>query len=803
MAGLTGLVAVLSAVAAGRVWSVGFDGLGLLLFAAALCIIGAMLGLARTLSRDRGPVDRQRALLDALNDSVLVFDADGEMELENAAARELLGPGGGQLFFQDQEDLVDESGAPVPKESRAPVVALRAGRAVQDQIVGIRRPGHVCKWARVHAEPIPSGEEAPDGVVVTLTDLTQARAASKRIAWSEQKFRELLNTTREGVVIHRGFQMLYANGAFESAFGQGVDAWAKLFSEDRRELFAGRFRDALETGVTARYRREEVNSKGQRTWVDMLTRRMDWEGRPALQSNLLDVTDRVHAEAAAEAQKTAEAEARNKSQMLANMSHELRTPMTGVLGMADLLLQTQLDTQQYRLLTGLRSSADLLLTLVDDVLDFSRLEADVVRLDSVDFDPRRAVETVFQLLESKSRQKGIELRRLVDDGVPQVLRGDPVRLQQILFNLVGNAIKFTEQGSVEVRMSAELNEDQARLHVEVEDTGVGIASERLPKLFERWDQGDDGTQARFGGNGLGLAISRRLAHMMEGDISVRSVRGQGSTFAVSLHLPVGDVAAVGAPKTPLVPLGWARGRTLLLAEDEPINRTMLTLLMEAEGFRVTSVENGAQALQAAEREAYDLIVLDMHMPVMDGAEAATAIKALPAHFARARLIGLTADAAADHRGRYQSVGIEALLTKPFERNEFAWLAQRLLEPRPKLEDEPALVSSERLQHLLTHLGQRRLDQFAEQFRSRVRDEVGTLEQALLGAEQGALGEACHRLAGFAANFGADQLAAQARAIGHQPSAEERNLALDRLQRCLEATLDEMDRKLTQPRHERQ
>jgi PAS domain S-box-containing protein len=639
-------------------------------------------------------------------------------------------------------------------------------------------------------------------------EIASSLANEEREEESECKFRALLDGTPESIVIHRGFQVLYANSAFEASIGKGKEAWSRLFAENSRRLFEGRFRDGLETGVTARYRRVEVNGRSGPIWVDMLTRRLDWEGRPALQTNLLDVTAQVQAEAAA--QQDAKAEALNKSQMLANMAHELRTPMTGVLGMADLLLQTKLDDQQHRLLTGLRSSADLLLTLVDDCLDFSRLEADAMRLEPVDFAPRRAVDTVIQLLEPESRRKQIELIADVDPSVPAALRGDPVRLQQILFNLVGNAIKFTEEGRVQVRMQAKVEDGHAQIHIEIQDTGVGIAPERIPQLFERWDQGDKETRARFGGNGLGLAISRRLSQMMGGDISVRSERGRGSIFGVDLIFPVGNDRSIDGPRAPIVPLGWARGLSLLLAEDEDVNRTMLTVLTEAEGFRVTSVADGAAAVEAAKTKAFDLVLLDMHLPVLSGAEAAAAIRELPSPFGRARLIGSTADAVLENRSDLQSLGIEALLTKPFDRNDFAWLAQSLLSPSafpPPAPEAPmpkiTLVSQTRLDHLASHLGQQRLDQLSEQFRRRARDEVGQVEEALFGRDADHLSEACHRLAGFAANFGADRLAAEARGVEAPRDDVERTQALDRLQRCLEDTLHEMDARMTRPHHERQ
>ena len=390
-----------------------------------------------------------------------------------------------------------------------------------------------------------------------------------------------------------------------------------------------------------------------------------------------DVTRQRRDEWALREAKT-EAEAANaaKSRFLAVMSHEIRTPMTGVLGMTDLLLDSDLGPRQRTFAATLKRSADTLLSLLDDILDFSKIEADQVFLEEVDVRPAEIVEDVLQLFTFKASEKGLLLEAVNDAPMPEVIRTDPHRLRQVLFNLVGNALKFTEAGHIRVALERvdALPDDRLRLTFAVRDTGIGLAPHTQEKLFQPFIQADNSTTRRYGGTGLGLAICKRLVTLMGGEISVESTLGAGATFRFSLEAGKGDRARLaaaddrrkaastqGSDGLPEVPAGTR----ILLAEDTTANRLLIGTMLERLGCRVDEVADGAAALAAVRNDPgrYDLIVMDMQMPVMDGATATRAIRQIPN---APPVLGLTADAVPENRKAYMASGLEDLLTKPVD-----------------------------------------------------------------------------------------------------------------------------------------
>jgi len=533
-------------------------------------------------------------------------------------------------------------------------------------------------------------------VGVQVGRVVERRRAGDTLRASEERIRAIVETANDAFVGMDSDGIITDwNRQAEATFG-----WSRGEVVGRRvaeTIIPGQYREAhrrglrhlLDTGegpvlgkaieLTALHRDGHEFPVELTVWATALA-----EGR-SFSAFIKDITERRRAqkvlreseEAIRIARDQAVEASRLKSQFLANMSHEIRTPMNGVLGMAQLLLDTDLDLTQRDYLLALRESGQNLLAIINNILDFSKVEAGKVELEEIDFDLPTVVESVISLLASPSRTKGLALELDISSKLPRWVRGDPIRLRQILTNLTGNAVKFTDKGRIAVRVAPI---DAERVRFEVIDTGIGIDPATRASLFHPFTQADASTTRRFGGTGLGLAISRQLVDLMGGSFDYNSQPGKGSTFW--FEIPLTPTAPPELAPTPGPPAAEAIGTEaragaapfgvrVLLVEDSSVNQLVARVMLERLGYRVDVSSNGAEAVDAVQTTRYDAVLMDCLMPVMDGYEATARIRRLAGPSRGTPIIAVTASAMSGDREKCLLAGMDDYVSKPLDPTELA------------------------------------------------------------------------------------------------------------------------------------
>ncbi|HVK16880.1 MAG TPA: PAS domain S-box protein, partial [Fimbriiglobus sp.] len=705
----------------------------------------------------------------------------------------------------------------------AAVLAVIESGAPADVEYRLRPPGGAEKWVRGR---LKLTTRTADGWLVFdgfAMDVTHQRRIERAVRENDAKFRALFEGTSAGVVL------LDVESDRIADVNEAALALLRCRREDVVGLSAAQFRAPIQTGgITASELRawaeEHVfHSRGHRQ--ELLLRRLDGsefpvdvvispfqlDGRTVALGVVTDMTDRKRAEEALrQAANAAEAANRAKTEFLAHMSHEIRTPLNGILGLTELTLDTDLRPEQREHLELVRSSADSLLVILNDLLDLSKIEAGKLDLERAPFALRRLLDDALRPFAVQARGKGLSLTCTVDPEVPDVLVGDANRLRQVLINLVGNAVKFTSAGgvAVECRMSNDGMTNDERvggssfrhsgfviLSFSVRDTGIGIPPEYQDRIFRAFEQADGSTTRRYGGTGLGLTIAGRLTAMMGGRIGVRSSPGQGSVFEFTVRVGRGTEHGAGSPDlslTPPVPAAGSRQLRILVAEDHEVNQVLARRLLERRGYVVTVVGDGRLALAALDRGGFDLALLDVQMPELDGLTVASKLRERERGTGRRLpLLALTAFSMSGDRERCLAAGMDGYLSKPIRATELYAAVDRVAAPAVS-PSAPTLLDPGTIRAACGG-DQTLLDELVQLYRVRWAALLSGVRTAVERRDPAALAHASHTCKGVVATFSATA-AAVARKLEHLGRTGELNGA-ETLGNELTMLLEQLDGQL--------
>ncbi|HEU4415823.1 MAG TPA: PAS domain S-box protein [Candidatus Angelobacter sp.] len=631
------------------------------------------------------------SIVEFSDDAIIGRSPDGIIVSWNRGAEALFGYRAEEIIGQSvtrlaPPDMVDKINDVIQRVKCGEEMPTYDGR-------GLTKDGRVLDISAT-VSPVTNADGELVAVAAILRDISRRKRAETELNQSEQRYRLLFERNMAGVFrSSQNGNFLDCNDAGAKILGyeSGADLIGRpatdvFFAPEEKEVVD---QEMMRKGMVPNQELRMRRKDGSAVWVMSNTSIMEGgPGGPVVEGTFIDISARKQAEEQLRlAKEAAEAANRAKSEFLANMSHEIRTPMNGVIGMTELALDTDLSPVQRDYLNTVKASADALLTVINDILDFSKIEARKLEIERVGFSLREMVRGTLKGLAVRAREKNLALLCHFAPDAPDAVMGDPVRLRQILMNLVGNAVKFTQRGKIMVAVRKTFDSDQNGLvQFSVSDTGIGVPADKQKSIFDAFVQADTSATRVYGGTGLGLTIASQLVKLMGGQIWMESEVGKGSTFYFNAPLQPAAVAEV--PVTPAViepikrtPASQTQKLRVLIAEDNPVNSRLAKHLVEKQGHFALAVGTGREALAALEREHFDMVLMDVQMPEMDGFEAARAIRESERGSARhLPIIAMTAHAMSGDRERCLAAGMDNYVTKPVDRSKL-WEAIEATQAR--------------------------------------------------------------------------------------------------------------------------
>lgn len=589
-------------------------------------------------------------------------------EVMGYEADELIGHTVFEVLHPDDVSLLKETGTTLRNGGTVPMIQFRIRH----------KKGHYL-WMEAQAKLFLDDTENTPYVQAAFRDITKRLASEQKLAESEKLYKLLSENTQDLVSLFTmDGKYTFVSPSVKETLGYtpeeliGLDILSQVHPEDREELVAQSQHRALQG---ERFKNPPFRMRcknGAYVWLEAYTSPVyDEQGRLVyIQTTSRDITDRkAFEQQLLAAKERAEYATQAKSRFLGMMSHEIRTPMNAIIGLTNLLIGQDPREEQLEKLTLLRYSGENLLTIINDILDFSKIEADRIHIEYIDFDLHEMITRIMKMMTYRAEERGISLANRYDESLPGYFKGDPVRIGQVLTNLISNAIKFTNDGTVTLRIEKRGQEEgRVTIYFEVSDTGIGIPDGKLEHIFDSFSQAEESTTRTYGGTGLGLAITKKLVQLMDSDIYVESVVGQGSKFYFTLTLPEGEesenLEQDIAELTPILEEGHVK---ILLVEDNPVNQVVATEFLEEWNLEVTVAQHGEEALELIVNKDFNLVLMDLQMPVMNGYEATKAIRAMDdPYFQNLPIIALTASAMIDMKDKVMAYGMTDFLSKPFQ-----------------------------------------------------------------------------------------------------------------------------------------